>query len=65
MVHLKVAYVDQLAPNKIPIMSVGDLTPGMLLNFQVACRLYLSHHQDIPPEEQVEKVAWGIQDLHI
>ncbi len=60
MVSKKIAVMEQLAPNKILTMTAGDLTPAELCSFEIACRTYFSHHHDIPPEERVEKVAWGI-----
>lgn len=60
----RVACVDQLALNKIPIMMTGDLTPENVQKFEIRCQMYFKH-KDIDEENQIVKVAWGIQDLWV
>lgn len=56
--------MEQAAPNKIPIMTISDLTPENLCAFKMACRAYFQH-REVPEDEQVKKVAWGIQDPQV
>lgn len=57
----KVTCMEQSAPTKIPVLTPGDLTPESLCAFEMGCKAYFSY-REIPDEEQVEKITWGIQD---
>lgn len=57
----KTARVDQPAFTKPPFLTPGDITPEVLRNWEIGCRQYFKH-KSIPAEEQVGKVAWGMQE---
>ncbi|KAG1863435.1 hypothetical protein C8R48DRAFT_773477 [Suillus tomentosus] len=57
----KTARVDQPAPTKPPFLTPGDITPEVLHTWEMGCRQYFKH-KDIPVDEQVGKVAWGMQE---
>ncbi|KAG2095734.1 uncharacterized protein F5147DRAFT_778632 [Suillus discolor] len=57
----KTARVDQPAPTKPPFLTPGDITPEVLRTWEMGCRQYFKH-KDIPVDEQVGKVAWGMQE---
>lgn len=57
----KTARVDQPAFTKPPFLTPGDITPEVLRNWEIGCRQYFKH-KGIPAEEQVGKVAWGMQE---
>ncbi|KAG2746933.1 hypothetical protein P692DRAFT_20781250, partial [Suillus brevipes Sb2] len=61
MTTTKTARVDQPAPTKPPFLTPGDITPEVLRTWEMGCRQYFKH-KDIPAEEQVGKVAWGMQE---
>lgn len=57
----RIAEMEQTAPNRIPILTPGDLTLKALQSFEMACRAYFST-KGILESEQVERITWGIQD---
>ncbi|KIK38836.1 hypothetical protein CY34DRAFT_90294, partial [Suillus luteus UH-Slu-Lm8-n1] len=60
----KTARVKQPAPTKPPFLTPGDITPEALRSWEVGCRQYFKH-KAVPGEEQVGKVAWGMQEPSI
>lgn len=55
---------EQSAPNKMPIVTPGDLTPKMLCSFKIFCKAYFNN-KGIPSMEQVEKIALSFQDAQV
>ncbi|KAJ7161762.1 hypothetical protein C8R43DRAFT_843451, partial [Mycena crocata] len=51
-------------PGKQPSLTPGQLTPGILANYERACRNYFNT-KDIAPEKQVAVIIGGLQDTHI
>ncbi|KIK41443.1 hypothetical protein CY34DRAFT_85364, partial [Suillus luteus UH-Slu-Lm8-n1] len=60
----KIARVDQPAPTKPPFLTPGDLTPEAIRKWEMGCRQYFKH-KEVPADEQVGKVAWGMQEPSI
>ncbi len=56
--------MEQLAPNQIPIMTLGDLLVEGLKVFEMACWAYF-WSKNVPEEDQVERIMWGFQDPRI
>lgn len=61
MTTSKVARVDQPALTKPPFLTPGDITPEALRSWEMGCRQYFKH-KNVPSDEQVGKVAWGMQE---
>ncbi|KAG1718917.1 hypothetical protein EDD22DRAFT_792022, partial [Suillus occidentalis] len=61
MTTTKNARVDQPAPTKPPFLTPGDITPEVLRTWEMGCRQYFKH-KAVPADEQVGKVAWGMQE---
>lgn len=60
----RITLMEQSAPNRILIMTPGDLTPGELCSFKMACKAYF-RLKEVPDNVQVERIVWGIQDPQI
>lgn len=60
----KTARVEQPSATKPPFLTPGDITPEALRSWEVGCRQYFKH-KAVPGEEQVGKVAWGMQEPSI
>ncbi|KAG1760460.1 hypothetical protein EDD22DRAFT_781129, partial [Suillus occidentalis] len=43
---------------------LGDLTPEAICKWEMGCRQYFKH-KEVPTNEQVGKVAWGMQEPSI
>lgn len=54
----------QSALNTLLVLTTGDLTFESIHNLKIACRLYFVHHNMLE-DEQVMKIAWGVQDPRI
>ncbi|KAG2746332.1 hypothetical protein P692DRAFT_20820289 [Suillus brevipes Sb2] len=57
----KMARVEQKAANKLPILTVGEISPEVLLAWEIGCRRFCIH-KGVPDTEMVSKVAWGMRD---
>ncbi|KAG1761950.1 hypothetical protein EDD22DRAFT_894206 [Suillus occidentalis] len=57
----KMARVEQKAANMLPILAVGEISPEVLLAWEMGCRQFLMH-KNVPDTEMVRKVAWGMRD---
>jgi len=60
----KVARVDQASASKPPFLTPGEVTPEVLRAWEMGCTQFF-RHKDVPEEEMVGKVAWGMQDPRI
>ncbi|KAF9225579.1 hypothetical protein BS17DRAFT_878973 [Gyrodon lividus] len=54
----------QSAAHKAPIITVGNITPEALRSWEMGCKQYFLH-RSIDSTEQVQKIAWNLQDPHI
>jgi hypothetical protein len=55
------AYVEQSAPSKPPILYPGDVSPEILLEFEIGCIGYFDT-KEIAPDRQVRKIIAGLKD---
>ncbi len=62
--HTQIAQVLQSAANKLPTLTPGEPTLEVIRNFEICCRAYFTH-KNVPKEEQVRKIAWGVQEPRI
>jgi hypothetical protein len=60
----KTARVEQVAANKPPLLTPGDVSPEALRAWEMGCRQFFMH-KSVDAAEQVAKVAWGLQDPRI
>jgi hypothetical protein len=60
----KVARADQASVSKPPFLTPGEVTPEVLRAWEMGCTQFF-RHKDVPEDEMVGKVAWGMQDPHI
>jgi len=57
----KYAVVEQSAPNKLPILKAGELTPETVCDWENACSTYFMH-KEIEAKDQVKMIAFGMSD---
>jgi hypothetical protein len=57
----KSAKVEQAAPNKLPKLLAGDITPETARKWEIACTTYFMH-RDIEAKDQVRMIAFGMLD---
>lgn len=57
----KHACVEQPALNKPPSLTAGEISPEVFRQWEVGCRQFFMH-KEIPDNEMVKKVAWGMQE---
>jgi len=55
------AHVEQVAPNKVPILTAGSVTPAILTDWENACEQYFIH-KDVEKKNQVKFSVGGCQD---
>ncbi|KAG1811897.1 uncharacterized protein BJ212DRAFT_1483600 [Suillus subaureus] len=60
----KTAHSEQSSASKPPFLTAGEVTPEALWSWEMGCTQFFIH-KDVPEEEMVKKVAWGMQDPHI
>jgi hypothetical protein len=60
----KVARVDQASASKPPFLTAGEVTPEALRAWEMGC-IQFFRHKDVPEDEMVGKVIWGMQDPRI
>ncbi|KAF9218370.1 hypothetical protein BS17DRAFT_811703 [Gyrodon lividus] len=52
---------ESSAAHKAPIITVGNITPEALQSWEMGCKQYFLH-RSIDSAEQVQKIAWNLQD---
>jgi len=57
----KYAIVEQSAPNKLPTLKVGELTPETACDWENACLTYFMH-KEIKAKDQVKMIVFGMSD---
>ncbi|KAG2063123.1 hypothetical protein BDR04DRAFT_1039109, partial [Suillus decipiens] len=57
----KSAKVEQAAPNKLPKLLAGELTPETAQEWEIACTTYFMH-RDVEAKDQVRMIAFGMLD---
>ncbi|KAG2144235.1 hypothetical protein DEU56DRAFT_910589 [Suillus clintonianus] len=57
----KYARVEQHAANKPPFLTAGEISPEVFRAWEMGCRQFFMH-KDIPDDQMVKKVAWGMQE---
>lgn len=57
----KLAHVEQQAINKPPSLTAGEISPEVFRAWEMGCRQFFMH-KEIPENEMVKKVAWGMQE---
>ncbi|KIK36119.1 hypothetical protein CY34DRAFT_95004, partial [Suillus luteus UH-Slu-Lm8-n1] len=57
----KVARVEQPAVNKPPTLTAGEISPEVFRAWEMCCRQFFMH-KEVPENEMVKKVAWGMQE---
>ena len=56
------ASVIHSAPKQVPILTTGDITPEVLIDWFNACENYFTE-RDTPDDKRVAKVLGGLQDV--
>ncbi|KAG2138055.1 uncharacterized protein EDB93DRAFT_726219 [Suillus bovinus] len=60
----KTARVEQASASKPPFLTMGEVTPEALRSWEMGCAQFFMH-KNVPEEDMVKKVAWGMQDPRI
>ena len=64
MSSFKVGCYEQVAPNKAPLLTAGDITPEALRAWEMGCYQFF-WQKEVVEKEQVKKVAWNLQDPRV
>ncbi|KAG1841699.1 hypothetical protein DFJ58DRAFT_610860, partial [Suillus subalutaceus] len=54
----------QSSASKPPLLTAGEITPDALWSWEMGCIQFFMH-KDVPEDEMVRKVAWGLQEPRI
>ncbi|KAG1803252.1 uncharacterized protein BJ212DRAFT_1304647 [Suillus subaureus] len=57
----KMACIEQVLASKPPFLTAGQITPEALHGWEMGCTQYFLH-KEVKDDEEVKKVAWGMQD---
>jgi len=57
----KITWAEQASASKLPFLTAGEVTPEALWAWEMGC-IQFFRHKDVPEDEMVGKVAWGMQD---
>ncbi|KAL4070181.1 hypothetical protein V8B97DRAFT_2024186 [Scleroderma yunnanense] len=60
----KAGHCEQVALNKLPILMAGKITPKVLQAWEMSC-LQFFWQKEITEKDQVGKIAWNLQDVHV
>ncbi|KAG1810626.1 uncharacterized protein BJ212DRAFT_1302358 [Suillus subaureus] len=60
----KYTVVEQSAPNKLPKLLVGELTPEAACNWDNTCLTYFMH-KETEEKNQVKTIVFGMMDPHL
>jgi len=55
---------EQAAPNKVPLLTAGEITPEALHTWEMGC-LQFFRQKEIAAKDQVGRVAWNLQDPRV
>ena len=55
---------EQVAPNKVPLLTAGEITPEALHAWEMGC-LQFFRQKEIAAKDQVGRVAWNLQDPRV